>query len=203
MRRLAIFLAIWAGAATADPVDDVVAAATASFDRLPQVERVQAIGTRCGAGQGVNTDAVYCTTDNTIYVTGSSAATDAGPYLVAHLYGHAVQVQHGVADVALRTITANRDQEAALRRDVTRMVECIAGVILAQADQPVNLDQVFEDDPFSGSHWGRSPLTRGPQVHLARAERNRWLQAGFDAAHPRACDTVAFPSDLVVDAFLR
>ena len=189
------------GTAAAQEVDAVVAAAGRAFDQMPQVIAVDQIAGQCGATPAVNQTAVYCTSENTIFVTAGVTGLS-GAYQVAHLYGHAVQVRHGVADVALRTIRGNRDEEAALRRDVTRMVECIAGVILKNGAVPrPDLTVLFSTEPFTGSHWGRRPLDIGPQVTLGLLDRNRWLQRGFDAGHPQVCDTEAFPADLVVDAF--
>lgn len=196
-------LMLWSSGATAQGINATIDAANASFDRMPTVTTVSTIGNTCGAGNGVNSQVVYCTTENTIFITNAAAAAPEGPYLLAHVYGHAVQVRHGVADVALRTITANRDREAELRMDVTRMVECIAGVILSGAATPQDLNALFTSEPFTGSHWGRSPLVQGPRVRLMLAERNRWLQKGFAAGEPSVCHTASFPADLVVTAFRR
>ena len=139
---------------------------------------------------------------NSIFITYDAMESPAGPYLLAHALGHAVQVRHGVADVALSTIRANRDNETALRKDVTRMVECIAGVLIARAGLPAPpLDQLFDLEPFTDSHWGRDPLRIGPQVTLGMAERNAWYQKGHAAGHPAACHTTLFSADLVVAAF--
>lgn len=198
MRVLGLVVAVWAGAAQAD-VNAVIRVADASFDRLPRVEIVDAI-TDCGAGEGVNEAVAYCTTRDVIYLTRAAAGEAEAPYLLAHVYGHAVQVKHGVADVALQTIRANRGREAALRRDVTRMVECIAGVILRN-EPPVSLTALFSKEPFTESHWGRDPLTAGPKVTLGLEERAAWLARGQAAGHPSACNTESFPADLVVAAF--
>ncbi len=189
------------GSAVAQDVDAVIAAAERSFDRMPTVARVDVIAGRCGADGEVNRFVAYCTSQNTIFLT---ATGPTAAYQLAHVYGHAVQVRHGVADVALRTIRANRDKEAALRMDVTRMVECIAGVILHRAGAgAMDLTQMFAQEPFTGSHWGRDPLARGPIVNLGLRERNRWLNKGLAAGDPAVCDTGEFPATLVQDAFRR
>lgn len=199
MKTLLILLALLPQLASADPVQQVAEAAHAHFADLPQVQMVAAIPGQCGADEHVNSAAVYCTSDNTIYLAGRDAAA---PYRVAHLMGHAIQVRHGIADVALRRIRANRDSEPQLRRDVTRMVECLAGVIIARADLPTpDLAQLFESEPFSGSHWGRAPLTIGPQVSIGLNERALWLAKGAAAGTPAGCDTASFPADLAVQAF--
>ncbi len=200
MRFLVMIGAILsASVAAAQDAQAVIDAANAAFDRMPVVEQVAVIEGRCGATAEVNKHVAYCTSENRIFLT---ATGPEAAYLLAHVYGHAVQVRHGVADVALRTIQRRRAEEATLRLDVTRMVECIAGVILHRAgvDQ-VDLTGMFATDPLSDSHWGRKPLSAGPRVTMTVAERNSWLQRGLAEGHPRVCGTVSFPADLVVAAF--
>jgi hypothetical protein len=88
-------------AAAADPVAQVEAAAQAAFDRMPSVRRVDQIAGRCGADDSVNAVVAYCTTTNQILLARGAVASPQTPYMLAHVYGHAVQVQHGVADIAL------------------------------------------------------------------------------------------------------
>ncbi len=188
----------------ADPVQNVVAAAERSFDQMPRVERVDQIAGHCGADATVDPHAVFCTSQNVIYRADAGQTEGQDLYFVAHLFGHAVQVRHGIADVALRTISANRDRETELRRDVERMVDCLAGVILSAAGvQDYNLEQEFAAEPFARPHWGRDPLSRGPWVELGLQERAIWLAKGLETQDPGVCDTDNFPADLAVAAFRR
>lgn len=201
---IALFSFLLVGPAKADDIDKVKEAVRIHFGwQMPTVPPfIGRTAGRCGATATANKDVIYCTSIDLIFLTENAASRPDAPYLVAHAYGHAAQVKHGVADVALSTIRANRDQEAALRMDVERMVDCIAGVILARAGLPATpLDSVYEKEPFTGRHWGRDPLRLGPMVTLGMQDRNAWLQKGHAAGHPSACDTVNFPADLVVAAF--
>jgi len=201
MRVLAILLSIWAAASQADPVDDVMRVAQARFDRMPSLQMVDRISGNCGAKSLVNNQIAYCTTTNSLLMSPAARALPQAPYLVAHVLGHAVQVKHGVADVALATIRANRAQEPFLRTNVEQMVDCIAGLLVFEAGHaPANLNVWMSDDPFAGPHWGRKPLTEGPVISLPLDMRNDWFrrgQGGFIAA----CATEVFGSDLLVKAY--
>ena len=90
---------------------------------MPSVRVVDQITGMCGADEGVSSRAAYCTSANEILLIDRPGAA----YALAHVLGHAVQVRHGVADVALRTIRACRSEEVTLRGYVERQVDCIAG----------------------------------------------------------------------------
>lgn len=202
MRFLTI-LAVLAGPAVADPVADIMAAAEASFDHMPDVRRVHEIAGRCGADAEVNSRVVYCTSQNTIFLHRDSAPDLLTAYALAHVYGHAVQVQHGIADVALQAIRSSPSNERALRGDVTRQVECIAGFLWALAAlPPTELSELTATEPFTGAHWGRNPLRIGPRVQIGLKARARWFRIG-QTIDLNACAPGAFSSDLLVRAFVR
>ncbi len=204
MIRAILVALLICGPATADPVQNVIAAAERSFDRLPDVQTVDQIAGLCGADAGVDPHAAYCTSQNMIFRAEAGQTAEQDLYYVAHLFGHAVQVRHGIADIALRTISANRDRETELRRDVERMVDCLAGVILSVAgQQEYDLAQEFTVEPFARPHWGRDPLSNGPWVEVGLQERATWLAKGLSGGHPGVCDTENFPADLAVAAFRR
>ena len=194
-------LAVMASPAAADPFA-VVDAARAMFDRVPQVQVIDPEGEPpCGAGDETNEAAFYCTSDKTIYHVADFASTPQAGYEMAHLLGHAMQVEHGVADVALREISRRRDEEEALRGMVTRQVECVAGVFVARAElDPVDLAQLFEDEPFTHSHWGRSPVNEGPRVSIGLAARQEWFDIGYGARDVAACSVGEMVADLLVAA---
>ncbi len=198
--KIALCLGMLGTAALADPVDDLVAAAGASFDRMPPVQVVPEISGRCGADEHVNDAAAYCAAENKVYLARDARIRPEAAYLVAHVMGHAAQVRHGVADVALQTIRANRDQEGALRADVTRQVECVAGFLYQRAGLgPADLTDWFDQEPFTDSHWGRNPLTVGPKVSIGLAERAAWFARG-QAGDLNACATANFGADLLLAA---
>lgn len=202
IRHFSVIFTLLAGAAHADPVSRVMSAAEQAFADMPQLRVVDQIAGRCGAGFDVNQQVAYCTTLNEIYLAQGAQALSQAPYLVAHLLGHAVQVQHGVADVALREIRARRDEEAVLRGYVASQVDCLAGVFFALADLPkADLTDWFDAEPFGGTHWGRDPLQVGPQVSIGLAERNAWFLRGQSAGDVAVCAAGEFGSDLLVKAY--
>jgi len=120
--------------------------------------------------------------------------------LVAHAYGHAVQVQHGVADFALAQIRARRSEEAMLRGLVARQVDCIAGFLVARAGlAPADLTDWMAQEPFAGTHWGRDPLRIGPQVSVGLQARADWFAAG-QGGDLAVCAPGEFTADLLLEA---
>ena len=175
-------------------------AAERSFAAMPQVTFVDQISGQCGADLRVNSQIAYCTSRNEILMTNSAAKTPEAGYLLAHTFGHAVQVQHGVADIALRTIRDNPTLEADLRGYVARQVDCIAGVIYARSGLPkARLAQWRGDDPFDGPHWGRMPLSNGPRMGIGNQARDKWFQTGQNG-QLSACAVGVFGADLLLRA---
>ena len=172
--RMAIFTAlIWASPVCAD-WRGVAEQADRAFARLPDVVEVARIAGRCGADASVNPGAVYCTSENRIYLARGAGQAD---YLVAHLMGHAVQVRHGIADRALSAIVKDRSREAAIRAVVVAQVECLAGFFVRRAG--VKPGNWFATEPFTGAHWGRNPLRRGPRVSVGAAARAQSFRLGY------------------------
>ena len=198
MRWICIAL-LWAQTAAADPfavhqtVQDI-------FGRAPQVEVVDDLRAVCGAGGNSNPHIFYCTTASTIYLSQDFAARPSAAYEMAHVLGHAIQVQHGVADVALREITRRRDEEEALRGMVTRQVDCVAGVVMARAGLPAFDQTTLGAEPFTDAHWGRRPVNPGPRVSIGLDARAQWYATGYRAADFAACSVGEMSSDLIVEA---
>lgn len=200
MKRGLILMLVWGLPVAADPVDDVATVARAAFDQMPDVRRVARIAGECGADETVNDQVAYCTSGNVIYVTDAVAGLSQSAYLVAHAYGHAVQVRHGVADVALAQIRTRRDEEPVLRAQVEGQVDCIAGFLVARAGQASGrLVDWMSDDPFAKAHWGRDPLRVGPTVGVDLAARDDWFQRG-QGGDLAACATADFGADLLIAA---
>ena len=191
------FLVLFVVAQPAIAADHFIeAAAHRHFDNMPVVERLADIAQVCGAQGQANGDAVYCTSENKIYLR--KGAEDLA-YKLAHLFGHAVQVNHGVADIALREVRARRDEEEALRGMVTRQVECIAGFLHKKAKVPVEFAEGLE--PFTESHWGRNPLRIGPQVSIGRVVRIAWLARGYGTENLAAYASGEIGAELLLKAF--
>ncbi|MBE0413462.1 hypothetical protein [Yoonia sp.] len=200
MKWVFIVLAVLAGPGIADPVDDVAAAAQRAFDRMPVLRRVAQIPGSCGADDTVFDAVVYCTTRNVVYVTTAAAVLPQAVYLVGHAYGHAAQVQHGVADLALAQIRARPRKETMLRGLVERQVDCLAGFFVARAGLPrSDLTGWFNTDPLAAAHWGRDPLRIGPRVRVALDARNDWFQRG-QGGELAACAVGEFGAELLVQA---
>ena len=177
----------------------VANAFAADFPDMPVLEVLADISTKCGANGVANGDVIYCTSDNTVYLR---QGAEHSAYLVAHVMGHAVQVRHGVADVALREIRARRQEETKLRGWVTRQVECITGFMLARTEMPLpDLNVAFKHEPFIGSHWGRNPIRIGPKVSIGAEERIKWLEKGHTASGLEDCAVGEFGADLLIVAY--
>lgn len=201
MLKWVIGFIVTAGIAQADAADRVIAAAQAGFDRMPQLVRVDQIAGNCGADGRVNRQVAYCTSANIVFLNNAVGNPQAA-YLVAHSLGHAVQVQHGVADIALREITSRRGEEAKLRGYVENQVDCIAGFLMARAGlSQTPIFAMFADDPFPGTHWGRNPLNIGPQVKLGIAPRDEWLRRGYLADTLADCAASEFGAELLLQAY--
>lgn len=201
LKWVCLFIGITTGA-DADPVNDVMAAARASFDGMPRLERVEIIAGACGADVHVNQDVAYCTTRNVVFISDAAALRPEAPYLVAHVLGHAVQVRHGIADVALAAIRARREDEPTLRGYVASQVDCVAGFLMARAGQTgASLPDWFAAEPFTDSHWGRDPLRVGPQVAIGMDRRTAWFERGQTAATLQDCAAGEFGAELLLRAY--
>jgi len=199
MRWILITL-FWGSSAIADPIA-VHSTARDIFERLPDIEMTQDMRDVCGSGRSTNPHIGYCTTENVIYFSPNFTTRPSAGYEMAHVLGHAVQVRHGVADIAFRAIQSRPQEEAALRGMVTRQVECIAGVLTARAGVPSrDLLSLFSSEPFIDAHWGRRPLNAGPKVSIGLDARAESYQIGFEAADFSACSVGEISADLIVQA---
>lgn len=181
--------------------DSIARAANTGFANMPSVRVVPTIAGVCGADHRVNDRVAYCTSGSVILVAQDQLGRPELPYLVAHAFGHAVQVKHGVADVALRTIRARRSEEIKLRGWVDRQVDCIAGFLYQRAGfGPASLTAWLKSDPFDDIHWGREPLSVGPVMPVTLADRDRWFQTG-QTGDLAACSVGEFGSDLLIAAY--
>jgi predicted metalloprotease len=203
MKKALIIAALTASvcqSAGADPMA-VHQTAQALFAQLPDVEARTDLYEACGFGTNSNPNIGYCASNNTIFVSEGFAARPQASYEMAHVLGHAIQVRHGVADVALRAILNRRSEEDALRGMVTRQVDCVAGVLMASAGlAPADLNQLFATEPFTDAHWGRQPINSGPRVTVGLAARSQWYEIGYTAHDFAVCSVGEMSSDLIVAA---
>ena len=197
--RILIVMALVAmnGQALAD-TEAIEGAVLDSFEDMPRVERVGSVADVCGAAGQANPDVVFCTTQNVVYLR---RGADQAAYKLAHVMGHAVQVRHGVADIALREIRKRPRQEAELRGMVTRQVECIAGFLSARAGVSKVDFKRFATEPFTRSHWGRNPLRIGPKVSIGLAAREKWYGIGYAGRSLAVCAVVEMGAELLLKAY--
>lgn len=188
-----------AGPAFAGPYD-VHETARGVFDRLPDVQARVDFANLCGMGRNSNPHIGYCTTQNMIFVSTDFERRAAASYEMAHVLGHAIQVRHGVADVALRAIRNRRSEEEALRGMVTSQVDCVAGVLMALAGEPRFDLRALGAEPFTDAHWGRDPLNGGPRVSIGLEARVFWYDTGYNAQDFAACSVGEMSADLIVRA---
>ena len=196
------WILMWMLSAQIAVAQDIGTTAQSLYSKMPSVDVVDQITGQCGATAAVNQRVVYCTSSNTIFLARGVLEEPSVGYELAHQFGHAIFVQHGVADVALAAIQANRPQEAFLRGQVSRQIDCLAGVIYARAGFPQSrLSDWFSDEPFTGSHWGRNPLRIGPKASIGLAARDDWFVKGQAGAEPSVCAVPELPIALLVDPF--
>lgn len=198
---IAVVVLIGTQAGAQDVVSRLETAARAAFTAMPDVRVVSQVAGVCGADNTVTSRVAYCTTSNTILIAADQVALPQLPYLLGHAFGHAVQVRHGVADVALRTIRARPQDEVVLRGYVDRQVDCISGFLFAKAGfASASLTNWMTDDPFDDIHWGRQPLRVGPVMPVALAERDIWFKRG-QSGDLASCAVGEFGADLLIDAY--
>ncbi len=201
MKKYILFFVMLPMAAMADGVEDIDRIVHQVFPRTPPVQFVDDLTGLCGFGNGVNKGIAYCTSQNIVFIRKKSGSDVRSAYELAHVMGHAVQVKYGVADIALRKITEQRDRETELRGMVTRQVECIAGVLFARAGLPhADLKRLYKSEPFTGSHWGREPLRIGPKVSIGLNARAEWFSKGQKTGQFQTCSVGEMSADLIVRA---
>ena len=170
---LVVLTVISAQAGAQTVVSRMETAAKPSFMAMPNVRVFSEILGECAADGAVSLRIVYCTSSNQILVAADQLALPEIGYLLGHAFGHAVQVQHGVADVALRTIRARPKEEVVLRGYVDRQVDCIAGFLVAKASYDRgSLADWIANNPFDDIHWGLHPLNLGPVMPVPLVKSN-------------------------------
>lgn len=125
-------------------------------------------------------------------------------YVIAHEVGHHIQTQLGLTQEA-RRLQARAGSEAAANEVQVRielMADCLAGVWARQANrlEGFSLEEgdiqeglraaaAIGDDTLQRRAGGR--VVPDSFTHGSSAQRQRWLQRGFEAGDLSACDTFA------------
>lgn len=195
-------------------VDDVWATKLSGYTKPKIVLYEQGTETGCGLGQSAM-GPFYCPNDQTVYLDlgfwremetklGASGADFARAYVVAHEIGHHVQTLTGVSQQVER---AGASGEGAANRASVALelqADCYAGVWAANASaasggkvalEPGDLEQGLKTANAIGDDalQRRSGGVVSPEkfTHGTSAQRVQWLQRGFRAGDPKACDTFA------------
>lgn len=176
----------------------------------------QGTGTGCGFGQAAM-GPFYCPADRTVYLDlsfwremetklGASGADFARAYVIAHEYGHHVQTLTGASQQVRQAQQRAAGQAEANRYSVALelQADCYAGVWARNASavsngavalEPGDLEeglrtaQAIGDDTLQRRSGGR--VVPEGFTHGSSAQRMEWLQRGYQAGDPAACDTFA------------
>ncbi|MDE1917301.1 MAG: neutral zinc metallopeptidase [Sphingomonadales bacterium] len=159
----------------------------------------------CGAAQSAM-GPFYCPADHGIYLDTDfyremdqklgAKGQFARLYVIAHEYGHHIQVLRGVSDKISRLQQSEPDQANHLSVMLELQADCYAGVWAAK-----NRDRLEPGDMESGlnaAHQigddvllaaaGRTP-TESAFTHGSAAQRMAWLKRGMETGDPAQCNT--------------
>ncbi|WP_235854415.1 neutral zinc metallopeptidase [Nonomuraea aridisoli] len=157
--------------------------------------------TMCGLPWPGHVEAAYCPGNATIVfsLTGRwiDDRTDLYPMKVAaHEYAHHAQSLLGVRrayDKAYKRAADDRKRE--LQRRYELQADCLSGVFLGSAWR--SLTRTPEDWAELLVATRASGDEDGPRTHGTGASRVAWLQRGYRAQSPAACDTWSAPASKV------
>ena len=169
--------------------------------------------TGCGLASA-DTGPFYCPLDRHVYLdTGffkeleqrfGASGDFAEAYVIAHEIGHHIQVLLGINDQVQQSAQQDPSQRNELSVRQELQADCFAGVWANSANargvlEPGDLEEgltaaaAVGDDRIQSSVNGRiDPET---WTHGSSEQRTRWLQKGFQAGNPEACDTFSVPAD--------
>lgn len=193
--------------------DEVFTAAGRSYAPTAIVLYSGRTQTGCGLGTA-QTGPFYCPLDRRVYLDTSffheldkrfGAAGDfAQAYVIAHEIGHHVQTLLGINAQVQRASQRDPSQANALSVRLELQADCLAGVWASSANargvleagdlqEGLTAAAAVGDDRIQQSVNGRiDPET---WTHGSAAQRQRWLQRGFDEGSISACDTFSVPAD--------
>lgn len=195
-------------------VNDVWATKLQGYQPPKTVLYEQGTSTGCGYGQSAM-GPFYCPTDQTVYLDlgfwremetqlGASGADFARAYVIAHEFGHHVQTLTGASQQVRQAQQRAAGQAEANRYSVALelQADCYAGVWAANAaavsngqvaleagdlQEGMRTAQAIGDDTLQRRGGGR--VSPESFTHGSSAQRVEWLQRGYQAGDPSACDT--------------
>ena len=171
-----------------------------------------AVKTGCGT-ETSDVGPFYCPADQTVYldlqffkdmekrygVKGDFSQA----YVVAHEVGHHIQLLTGVT-TQVHTLSQQRPAQAnALSIRTELQADCYAGVWAHSAYtrnllEPGDLDEALTAAAAVGDDFLQKQATGSVQpeswTHGTSAQRQKWLQTGYDKGEPSACNTFAAAS---------
>jgi hypothetical protein len=119
-------------------------------------------------------------------------------YVVAHELGHHIQLLTGVTSQVGQLSQQYPAQANALSVRVELQADCYAGVWAHSAYtrdllEPGDLDEALTAAAAVGDDFLQKQATGSVQpeqwTHGSSAQRQKWLQTGYDKGEPSACDT--------------
>jgi predicted metalloprotease len=169
-------------------------------------------GTGCGYGQAAM-GPFYCPSDRKVYLDlafwqdldrlGAGNTDPARAYVLAHEFGHHVQVLTGASERVQRAQQAARNQADGNRYSVALelQADCYAGVWAKSAASVSNGEVAFEPGDIekglqAANAIGDDTLQRSagrgvsPEnfTHGSSAQRVEWLRRGYESGDPRVCE---------------
>jgi hypothetical protein len=195
-------------------VNDVWTQALPGYTPPRVVVYEQGTQTGCGFGQSAM-GPFYCPSDQTVYIDlnfwqdmqsklGASNAEFARAYVLAHEFGHHVQLLTGVAQKVRQAQSRARSQQEANQYQIAMelQADCYAGVWAVNADEvsggQVSMEpgdaeegmktaQAIGDDMIQRRMTGR--VSPEGFTHGTAEQRTEWLYRGMKTGDPNSCDT--------------
>jgi predicted metalloprotease len=169
-----------------------------------------AVDTACGT-QSANVGPFYCPADHGVYLdtrffdalsrqAGVTLGDFAQAYVIAHEVGHHVQVLLGITH---RVAAADQQDPAGRNARSVRVelqADCFAGIWKHSSYQrgEISDEQVAEALTAAGvigddfqQHQATGTISPHDWTHGSSAQRQHWLNLGFEEGKPGACDTFA------------
>lgn len=193
-------------------INDVWTAALDGYRPPRVVLYEQGTSTGCGYGQTAM-GPFYCPADQTVYLDlefwtamqtqlGASGADFARAYVIAHEFGHHVQMLTGVSERAARARAAGEAEGNRFSVLQELQADCYAGVWAANAstasggrvalesgdlEEGLRTANAIGDDAIQRRAGGR--VSPEQFTHGSSAQRVEWLRRGYQSGDPRQCDT--------------
>ncbi|GGL33508.1 neutral zinc metallopeptidase [Planomonospora parontospora] len=156
----------------------------------------------CGGEWGEYVVGVYCIKQRQmiILVDDYSIQQPADPdilHVLAHEYAHHVQNLTGMTAAVSRTRVRTEAQALTYIRRLELQAECLAGAFMASiwASQEYKAEE-WEALVNAARHNGDEQIGEG-RTHGSSKNQIAWLQKGFAAASPAACNTWTAPASRV------